>query len=153
VSETSDRRFRVLQVDHVEVFVPGRREAAQWYERVLGLSIVPAHERFCDDPRGPLMISSDAGNTMLALFRGTPQGQTDSIGFHRTAFRVDGAEFLCFLDSLEQSELKDHRSRAVKRGDAVDHETAFSIYFCDPYGNRLEVTTYDHTMVRKALAI
>jgi hypothetical protein len=34
---------------------------------------------------------------------------------------------------------------------AVDHGLAFSIYFCDPYGNRLEVTTYDHAHVRERL--
>jgi hypothetical protein len=35
---------------------------------------------------------------------------------------------------------------------AVDHDQAFSIYFSDPFGHRLEVTTYDHAMVRGELA-
>ena len=29
--------FTVLQIDHVELFVPDRYEAARWYERTLGL--------------------------------------------------------------------------------------------------------------------
>lgn len=33
--------FKVLQIDHVELFVPDRYEAARWYERVLGLEPVP----------------------------------------------------------------------------------------------------------------
>ena len=34
--------FRVLQIDHVELFVPDRQEAADWYCRVLGLQVVQA---------------------------------------------------------------------------------------------------------------
>jgi hypothetical protein len=33
----------------------------------------------------------------------------------------------------------------------VDHDLAFSIYFCDPYGHRLEITTYEHEAVREGL--
>jgi hypothetical protein len=33
----------------------------------------------------------------------------------------------------------------------VDHGKAFSIYFNDPYGHRLEVTTYEHEATRAAL--
>ena len=32
--------FRALQIDHVELFVPDRYEAAGWYQRVLGLEIL-----------------------------------------------------------------------------------------------------------------
>ncbi len=65
----SDDSFRVSQIDHVELFVPDRHEAADWYGRVLGL-------------------------------------------------------------------------RIVRR---------FSIYFCDPYGHWLELTTYDHEETRREL--
>jgi hypothetical protein len=34
----------------------------------------------------------------------------------------------------------------------VDHETAYSIYFSDPYGHHLEITTYDHEAARAELA-
>jgi catechol 2,3-dioxygenase-like lactoylglutathione lyase family enzyme len=47
--------FRVLQIDHVELFVPDRHEAARWYERVLGLQIVPEYEPWATGG-GPLMI-------------------------------------------------------------------------------------------------
>jgi catechol-2,3-dioxygenase len=30
-----------------------------------------------------------------------------------------------------------------------DHGKSFSVYFSDPYGNRLEVTTYDYEAVRE----
>ena len=33
----------------------------------------------------------------------------------------------------------------------VDHGEAFSMYFADPFGHRLEVTTYEAAAVRAAL--
>lgn len=32
--------FRVEQIDHVELYVPDRYQAADWYHSVLGLEIV-----------------------------------------------------------------------------------------------------------------
>lgn len=33
----------------------------------------------------------------------------------------------------------------------VDHDKAYSIYFSDPYGHCLEVTTYDYDALRAEL--
>jgi len=138
--------FRVQQVDHVEVFVPDRDEAAAWYGRVLGLSRVASAESWAADPAGPLMISSDDGNTMVALFSGTPQGAAAPIGFSRLAFRVDAAAFLDFVARWEKPGVAGSGVPLRIR----DHTTAFSAYFTDPYGNALEVTTYEHDDVRRA---
>lgn len=143
--------FRVDQIDHVELFVPDRHEAARWYARVLGLEIMTDYVAWAEDPRGPLMISSDGGNTKLALFTGEPQGARPTAGFHLTAFRVTGDGFLAFLDRLSGLQLIDHRGRNVTRDLAVDHDRAFSIYFVDPYGHRLELTSYDHEFIRAGL--
>ena len=143
--------FRAIQVDHVELFVPDRHEAARWYEHVLGLQILPEYQQWADDPHGPLMISSDGGNTKLALFEGQPQGSRPTSGFHLVAFRVNADGFIEFLRRLGELQLKDHRDRLVTPDSAVDHEQAFSVYFSDPYGHRLEMTTYDHAATRKAM--
>lgn len=132
--------LRVETIDHVELFVPDRYEAAAWYRRVLGLEIVAEHEDWAGDPQGPLMISSDGGRTMLALFTGEPQASRPTAGFHRVAFRVNGAAFLAFRDSLREVE-------AVLR----DHDKAWSLYFSDPWGHRLEVTTYDYAVAAERL--
>jgi len=137
---------RVLQIDHVEVFVPERDAAAEWYERVLGLSRVPSAAAWAADPAGPLMISSDAGQTMVALFTGKPQGTAAPIGFSRLAFRVDAATFLAFVARWEHAGVADSGVPLRVR----DHTTAFSAYFTDPFGNPLEVTTYAHEEVRRA---
>ena len=143
--------YAVKSLDHVELFVPDRYEAASWYERALGLAILEECRPWADDPQGPLMISSDGGATKLALFTGTPQGARDTAGFHRVAFVVDARGFLEFLERLPGLNLQDHQARPVRADAAVDHQQAYSIYFCDPYGHRLEVTTYDYEAVRAAL--
>ena len=140
--------FQVLQIDHVELFVPDRQEAADWYCRVLGLQVVPGFEQWTANPGGPLMIATAAGGTKLALFEGEPQQGRSTAGFHRVAFRVDAAGFLSFVRSLDVRQLSDHQGRAVTAGAVVDHDLAYSIYFCDPYGHRLELTTYEHAAVR-----
>lgn len=147
----TDKIFQVKQVDHIELFVPNRYEAAEWYEKVLGLEIVKSYEHWAEDPRGPLMISSDNGNTKLALFEGQPQGQRETTGFHRVAFRVNAVNFVEFLKRVTDLKLSDHRGQPVTSQSAVDHQQAYSVYFCDPYGHRLEVTTYDYENTKKAL--
>ncbi|MGH7494359.1 MAG: VOC family protein [bacterium] len=145
--------FSVLGIDHVEMFVPDRYEAAKWYHTILGLRILSDYEEWAGDARGPLMISSDNGNTKLALFTGEPPGgRRNIIGFRRVAFRVTGGDFLAFLGRLKDFSVLDESGKRVMAQDIVDHDKAFSIYFCDPYGHRLEVTTYDYGDVAISLS-
>jgi catechol 2,3-dioxygenase len=146
--------FRVQQIDHVETYVPDRHQAATWYGEVLGLRIVAERAFWAEDPQGPLMISSDDGNTMIALFAGdpaTPRQGRSAPGFYLLAFRVDGAGFLAFLDHAAALGLQDRNGDPIGRQSAVDHDAAWSVYFQDPWGHDLEVTTYDHQVVRAAL--
>ena len=143
--------FRVEQIDHVEVYVPERYQAAEWYGRVLGLEIVPDFEFWADDRRGPLMIASGSG-TKVALFEGSAQGDREVVGFIRLAFLAGGAAFVDFVSTVSSLELHDTQGRAVGPADVVDHKGSYSIYFCDPYGNPLEITTYDYEEVAAALA-
>lgn len=142
------QNFSVQSLDHVELFVPDRYEAAKWYQEVLGLSIVPEYQDWASEARGPLMISSDGGRTKLALFTGAPPGsRRDTIGFHRVAFRVAGETFLTFVARLVAVPVFNEAGLQVTAQNIIDHDKAFSIYFCDPFGHRLEVTTYDYEEV------
>jgi catechol 2,3-dioxygenase-like lactoylglutathione lyase family enzyme len=144
--------FRVLQIDHVELFVPDRYEAARWYESVLGLRVLPEFEMWAAGS-GPLMVSSDEGSTKLALFEGRPDTSASiPSGFRRVAFRVDADGFLAFLNRLPDLHLSDAHGRGVTADLVVDHQKAYSIYFVDPYGHLLEVTTYDYAPTRHGLA-
>lgn len=144
--------FSVGPVDHVELFVPNRYEAADWYRRVLGLEIVGNLEDWAAGEGGPLMISGDSGNTMLALFEGEPRGLRETARHHRVAFRVDGSTFLRFLERLEQFPVFDEEGRESASVRVIDHDMAYSTYFCDPYGNRYEITTYDYDEVVNRLS-
>jgi catechol 2,3-dioxygenase-like lactoylglutathione lyase family enzyme len=141
----------VHALDHVELFVPDRRRAARWYSDALGLSIVVPFERWADDPRGPLMVSSDGGATMLALFEGEPERGRPAAGFRRVAYRADGEGFLSLLEHLSGLPVYDESGDSLSGLDPVDHDGSWSTYFCDPWGHRLEVTTYDYEMVRQRL--
>lgn len=133
----------ILRIDHVELFVPDRYEAARWYEHVLGLQIVPECENWAVDG-GPLMISSDGGSTKLALFEGQPAPAPSTAAFRRVAFRVTAPEFAEFLRRLPELALTDSKHEAVTPSSVVDHQQAYSTYFSDPYGHLLEITTYEY---------
>jgi catechol 2,3-dioxygenase-like lactoylglutathione lyase family enzyme len=109
--------FSAGPIDHVELFVHDRYEAADWYRQALGLEIVGDVEDWAAAEGGPLMISSDGGNTMLALFEGEPRGSRATAGHHRVAFRVDGPTFLRFLKRLKRFPVFDeegHESASVR---------------------------------------
>ena len=138
---------RVGSIDHVELVVPNRYEAAQWYEKMLGLSPCNEYERWAEEG-GPLMVSSDGGTTKLALFEGSAERGRTPV---RIAFRIDGVGFLRFVDQLNALSLSDENGQRVTSSDVVDHERAFSLYFSDPYGTALELTTYDYETVEATL--
>lgn len=134
--------FRVDGIDHVALTVPDQYEAAEWYDAVLGLEPLSAFDEWAEG-NGPLVVSSDDGDTMLALFA----GDTDERELRHLAFRVDGEGFLTFLDrAIDRDDLAPE-----SRADVVDHGLSYSVYFDDPWGHRFEVTTYDHEFVAEAL--
>jgi catechol 2,3-dioxygenase-like lactoylglutathione lyase family enzyme len=135
--------FRVDQLDHVELFVPDRHAAAAWYARTLGLQIVPEYAPWAADPQGPLMIATAHAGTKLALFAGEPQGTRPTAGFHRVAFRVSRRDFEAFLAHVRQNPVLGEQGEEIRDLAVRDHGAALSVYLRDPYGHRLEVTTYD----------
>ena len=85
-----------MKLDHIELFVSSREQAAEWYGRVFGFEVLEEF-RVWAKQGGPLMISNDGGNTMIALFEGPPQGEQEVRGFRRLAFRVTDTDFLRFI--------------------------------------------------------
>jgi catechol 2,3-dioxygenase-like lactoylglutathione lyase family enzyme len=128
-------------LDHVELFVPDPDAAAAWYATVLGCERVRGAERWAADPGGPLMVSPDGGRTKLALFAGDPPGSRPTAGFHRVAFRLPAGGWSRFTAGLLEQGIPTR---------VMDHGTALSVYFDDPYGHHLEVTTYEADEVRRS---
>ena len=146
-----DVTSRVQQLDHVELFVPDRTEAAAWYEHVLGLTWVAGLEHWAQDPHGPLMISPDGGNTKLALFEDASRAGERG-AFDQVAFRIGGPGFLAFLERLPMLSLRNSDDETLSAESVRDHDGCFSLHFVDPWGHRIEVTTYECEYVSGRLA-
>jgi catechol 2,3-dioxygenase-like lactoylglutathione lyase family enzyme len=123
--------MKLQGLDHVALAVRDVQRSAQWYMDVLGFE--PRHEGMWDGI--PIFIG--LGNTAIALFpagANEPAGKQKAPGFLHLAFRADAENFKSAQDELK------------RRGIAFefqDHEISHSIYFRDPDGHKLEITTYE----------
>ena len=118
-------------IDHVALSVRDVERAAQWYIDVLGFKRL--HEGMWDGV--PVFVGK--GTTALALFpvrsRSTASGPADVRMLH-LAMRASPKNFIAAQEELKQ--------RGIKF-EFQDHEISHSIYFRDPDGHQLEITTYD----------
>ena len=121
-------------IDHVALSVRDVERSAQWYMDVLGFE--PRYEGLWNGI--PTFIAK--GTTAIALFparnhdsKKTP-AHAASMDMLHLAFRADRKNFLA-----AQRELKE---RGVTF-EFQDHEISHSIYFRDPDGHELEITTYE----------
>ena len=123
--------FNLEGIDHVAMGVRDIEQSAKWLIDVLGFERL--HEGMWNGV--PTFIGK--GNTGIALF---PANQEPTTSGHREirmlhlAFRADRKNFVA-----AQQELKTRRIKF----EFQDHEIAHSIYFRDPDGHQLEITTYD----------
>ena len=125
--------LRVEGLDHVALTVRDVARSVAWYRDVLGL------ERRYEEVWGDYPAVVGAGTTSLALFPASvpdpaPPVGRDVLSVRHIAFRVDRATF----DRA--------RGDLAARGLAPtfqDHAAAHSLYFTDPDGHQLELTTYD----------
>jgi catechol 2,3-dioxygenase-like lactoylglutathione lyase family enzyme len=117
-------------IDHVALSVRDVERAAQWYIDTLGFE-----PRYAGMWQGvPTFIGK--GTTALALFpiRDGSSGSRAEIRMLHLAFRADRKNFLAAQDKLKRRGIKFEFS---------DHEISHSIYFRDPDGHQLEITTYE----------
>ncbi|HEX4637959.1 MAG TPA: VOC family protein [Chthoniobacterales bacterium] len=119
-------------IDHVALSVRDVERAAKWYIDVLGF------ERRHEEMWNGVPVFVGKGATALALFpareRSTSSGAPTEIRMLHFAMRANRKNFLA-----AQEELKE---RGIKF-EFEDHEISHSIYFRDPDGHHLEITTYE----------
>lgn len=120
-------------IDHVALGVRDIKQSANWYIEVLGFERL--YENMWDGV--PMFIGK--GKTAIALFPAKTDSKPPSLS-HRElrmlhlAFRANKENFVA-----AQRELK---NRGIEF-EFQDHEISHSIYFRDPDGHALEITTYE----------
>ena len=125
--------FMTEGLDHVAIVVTDVERSVAWYREVLGLERI--HDAWGNEP-----AVVGAGGSGIAIFQVTGDGVTQvapnhgSIGLNHLAFRVDRSNFERAQEHLRSCGIKFHFE---------DHGISHSIYFTDPDGHLLEITTYD----------
>ena len=124
--------FSVEGIDHIALAVKDVERSVAWYKEVLGL------ERRYEDAWGNYPAMVGIGATSIALFpiegaQPRPSPGRDVLAMRHFAFRTDRANF-----DLARRELS-------QRGipwEGQHHGISESIYFRDPDGHEVEITTY-----------
>ena len=126
--------FEIRQIDHVAFTVRDLEKSIAWYHDVLGL------ERRHEDVWGSVPAMMCAGDTGVALFQAAtsnpdaaPEHANTTVMRH-LAFQVDRDNFV-----RAQTEL----ARLGVPFNFEDHQISHSIYFNDPDGYEIELTTYE----------
>ena len=123
--------MQLRRLDHVSLNVSDRTRSITWYRDVLGL------EQRGEPRRDDWPLFMGEFGACVALFQAqvnTPERQPESTGLRHVAFMVG------------RDDLAAAQTRLRERGVEFrfeDHGNAHSIYFPDPDGNVIELTTYE----------
>lgn len=125
--------FELEGLDHVALAVRDVERSADWYVAVLGF------ERRFPGMWGGVPVFVGRGKTAIALFPqrnadANPPPPRESAGILHLALRADRKNFAAAQRKLESRGIAFH---------FTDHEISHSIYFRDPDGIELEITTYE----------
>jgi catechol-2,3-dioxygenase len=120
-------------IDHCHLNVQSLTQAIDWYEKVLGFTVVEELAFWNEEGKGPLTLEDENASTRLALFEapGTSKG---------IAFAAAGEQFIAWLAHFEQLEIKTI---------LADHGVTFSMYFKDNSGNSHEITSHDYRIIKQ----
>jgi len=148
--QTERSAFRMGRLDHVHIRVPDRAEAARWYAKHLGFAPVDAYDFWATGfEGGPLQISADGGQSMLALFE-TSDSHPMVPQQTGVAFSVDADSFISFARSLPGG-IDGPRGERLVLGDLVDFDMCWAFDLVDPWGNQYELNCYEYNRVRAEL--
>jgi catechol 2,3-dioxygenase-like lactoylglutathione lyase family enzyme len=120
-------------LDHIAITVRDVPRSVEWYQSVLGL------ERRYQEAWGDYPAVVGIGTTSIALFpvsSGEPTSlpARHALGMRHVAFRATAANFAAARQAL---------TRYGISFEFQHHQISQSIYFTDPDGYQIEITTYD----------
>jgi catechol 2,3-dioxygenase-like lactoylglutathione lyase family enzyme len=124
--------MKLQHIDHIALTVRDVEQSTRWYCEVLGM------EHRYPGLWGGVPALVFIGETGLALFPAKanpkPSPGSDTIAMMHFAFRVDRAGFEAAQAHLQTLNIAFSYQ---------DHDICHSIYFDDPDGHQLEITTYE----------
>jgi catechol 2,3-dioxygenase-like lactoylglutathione lyase family enzyme len=130
-------------IDHVAMSVRDVERSAQWYIDVLGFE--RRHQGMWDGI--PVFIGK--GTTSIALFPAKPNPTSTSfaaVGSAKAASTRSEIKMLHLAFGANRQNFIAAQQELKQRGIQFkfqDHEISHSIYFRDPDGHKLEITTYE----------
>lgn len=123
--------FKINFLDHVAIRVKDLNFSAQWYQKVLGLTILQPKEW------KPFPILLLAGQSGIALF---PADLNDkSIPLHSKNRKIDHFAFNVSNQAFQK--VQQHLQQLNIPFEFQDHHYFCSIYIKDPDGHTVELTT------------
>lgn len=128
--------FKVQGIDHIGLAVKDVQKSVEWYRELFGL------ERLFEDVWGNFPGVVGIGETSVAFF---PSDEPDvplpaGLPIHHLAFRVDPVNFKAAHETLRQKGIE---------FEFQDHKIVDSLYFYDPDGHLIELTTYERSDLGK----
>ncbi len=126
--------IKVQGIDHAAISVRDLEVSRKFYEDVLGLKVSP---REYQKPGVEYFL--DCGTSLIGLIQGDPNGekhllQDSGLGGNHVSFRVHTNQFDACVEELKK--------RSVTVTFQKKRERSWSVYFLDPDGNKLEITSW-----------
>jgi catechol 2,3-dioxygenase-like lactoylglutathione lyase family enzyme len=120
---------RISLIDHVGINITDLTRSAEWYERVLGFKVIHKWKTTWMIKRGKMRIG------LFQRPEATPvEDLNNKIAITHLAFLTDAEGF--------EKAQKDLKKLGVPFEPPDDSGIAYSIFFKDPDGHEMEVTTY-----------
>lgn len=126
--------MKILGIDHVALNVRSLDQAMNFYTGTLGLKI---SQREFQKPGIEFFL--DCGSSLIGLIQAKEDSpvhpfQNEGVGANHFSFRVQAQDFDAIHENLKNAGVPIHFAK--KR------EKSWSLYFCDPDGNKLEMTAW-----------
>ena len=126
--------IRILGIDHVALSVADLDRSVKFYTEVLGFKISPREHQ-----KPGIEYFLDCGPSLIGLIQGDPSGdrhelQDGGLGGNHFSFRIPTRDFDAAVEEL--------KARGVTVTFFKKRERSWSVYFLDPDGNKLEMTSW-----------
>lgn len=126
--------MKIIEIDHIHVYVDDIEQAERWYHEVLGFSRDNSLY-FWYEQGGPLVIKNNGASLSLFLREGQHPG-------HTMAFGVAAATLLRLIPTLTEKKVP---------FTICDHDVSMSVYFSDLSNNKIEITSYEYHQAKLIL--